>query len=81
MVYSIYYILYSIRGAFNDNLPGSRVSYFIVNLRAQKLNKAHTKRVNITGVQYLCGIWSFTRIKIISVKFFYRLSPLCFTSS
>ena len=31
---------------------GSRVSYFTGNLRTRKPNKAQTKRVYITGVQY-----------------------------
>ena len=34
------------------NFPGSRVSDFAVNLCAQKINEAQTKRVNITGVHY-----------------------------
>ena len=39
-----------LQGAFHDNFPGSRVWEFTGNSRAQKLNKAQTKRVNITGV-------------------------------
>ena len=35
---------------------GYQVSDFAENLRAQKLNKAQAKRVNITGVQYFRGI-------------------------
>ena len=38
------------------NFLGSRVSYFSVNSSARKLNKAQTKRVNITGVHYFLGI-------------------------
>ena len=30
---------------------------FAGNSRAQRLNKAKTKRVNITGVQYFTGLW------------------------
>ena len=37
--------------------PGSQVAYFAGNLHAQKIKKAQTKQVNITGVQYFCGIW------------------------
>ena len=37
--------------------PGSRVSDFVGNLRAQKLNKAHTKWAKITGVYYFPVIW------------------------
>ena len=36
--------------------PGSRVSDFAGNSRARKLNKAQTKRVNITCVQYFHGL-------------------------
>ena len=32
--------------------PGSRILDFTGNLRAQKLNKAQTKRANITGAQH-----------------------------
>ena len=46
---------YEVRSTIN--FPGSRVSDSAGNLRAQKLNKAQTKRVNVTGVQYFCGLW------------------------
>ena len=49
--------------------PVSRVSDFTGKLRAQKLNKAQTKRANITGVQYFCRILSFSIINRSSVKF------------
>ena len=39
------------------NFPVSWVLYFTSNLRARKINKAQTKRVNITGVQYFRGLW------------------------
>ena len=35
---------------------------FVGNSHAQKLNKAHTKRANTTGVQYFGGIWSYVGI-------------------
>ena len=46
---------YEVRSAIN--FPGSRVSDFSGNSRAQKINKAQTKRVNITGVHYFYGLW------------------------
>ena len=39
------------------NLSGSQVSDYSGNSRAQKFNKAQTKRVNITGVQSFRRIW------------------------
>ena len=41
---------YEVRSTIN--FMGSWISYFAGNLRARKLNKAQTKRVNITGVYY-----------------------------
>ena len=49
--------------------PDSRVSDFSGNSRAQKLNKAQTKRANITGVQYFRGLCSFARINRSGVNF------------
>ena len=43
------------------------------NLRAQTLNKAYIKGVNIMGVQYCIGLWSFARVKISGVKKFKSL--------
>ena len=54
-IISEYVDAYKVRSTIN--LPGSRVSDFPGNLRARKINKAQTKRVNITGVQYFRGIW------------------------
>ena len=42
--------------AVNDKCPVV-FSDFAGNLRAQKPNKAQTKRTNITGVQYFPGLW------------------------
>ena len=50
---------YEVRSTIN--FPVSRVSYFSGNSRARKLNKAQTKRVNITGIQYSRGLWYFLR--------------------
>ena len=41
---------------FMIHFPGSRVSDFAGNLYAQKRDKALTKPLNITGVQYFCGL-------------------------
>ena len=57
--------------------PGSRVSNFAGNLRAQKLNKAQTKRENITGVQY--NSWRSTGIGVNFVLSF-LLSYICANS-
>ena len=39
------------------NITGSRFLYLAGNSRAQKLNKAQTKRLNIKGVYYFCRLW------------------------
>ena len=54
---------------------------FAGNLRARKPNKAQKKRVNITGIQYFCGLGSFSRINMSGVNFFSPLSSLHFNSS
>ena len=50
--------------------PGSWFSDLAGNLRAQKLNKAQIKRAKITGIQYFCGIWSFTCINRSGINLF-----------
>ena len=54
---------------YTINFPGSRVSDFSGNLRTRKLNKAHKMWANIPGIQYFCGIWSFSCINRSGVKF------------
>ena len=44
------------------NFPGSQVSDFAGNLRARKLNKEQTKRMNIMGVQYFHAIFYSIRV-------------------
>ena len=55
----VFYMSYKVGSKIN--FPGSRVSYFLGNLRAGKLIKAQTKGANITRIQYFRGIWSFLR--------------------
>ena len=50
-------------------LPGSRVSDFAGNSRAQKLDKSHKMQANITGVQYFRGLWYFACINRSGVNF------------
>ena len=38
-------------------IPGYQFLAFAVNSRTKKFNKAQTKRANITGAQYLSGLW------------------------
>ena len=49
--------------------PCYRVSGFAGNSRTQKLNKAHTKQANITGVHYFRRLWSFARINKSGINF------------
>ena len=64
------------------NFPGSRVSDFSGNSSAKKLNKSQTKRVNITCVQYFCGIVLLTRVSTgVMSNLSYHLSYIHYTSS
>ena len=49
-----------IQPSVNDKCPGF-FSDFAGNSRTRKPKKLQTKRANITGVQYFCGIWSRLR--------------------
>ena len=68
-------------------LPGSRVSDLAGNSHAVKLNKAHTKQENITGIQYNFqgSTWSgFNFLLYILLLFIcanYHPSPLPITAS
>ena len=54
--------------------PGSRISDFSGNSRAQKLNKAQTKRANITGVQFFAVSGILNASIEVASALFYHLS-------
>ena len=59
-----------IRGAFQNNFQGSQISNFAENLRAQKPNKAQTKRENISSIQYFIGFGlAYARMNRSSIRF------------
>ena len=54
-----------VRGPFHNNFLGSQFSDFAGNSSVQKLNKAQTKRVNITVIKYNLQVSTGSSVKIV----------------
>ena len=67
----------NIQGAFYDNFLGYRVSDFVGNSRTQKINKAQTKQVHITGLTFQYNLQVSTGVvSTLSYPFYYLLFAL-----
>ena len=69
-----------VRGPFHNDFLGSQFSDFAGNSSVQKLNKAQTKRVNITVIKYNLQVSTGSSVKIVLsfYCFLYRLTPTFF---